>query len=86
VDKTNGCSTTRNVVGYKKSNNYGRMYVCTGGEPAQKQAVKMEQLSDELLIETYRKALDLNLNQDFIDLIYKELYKRSLHDRVKLTS
>ncbi|AIC94023.1 MULTISPECIES: sporulation histidine kinase inhibitor Sda [Shouchella] len=46
----------------------------------------MEQLSDELLIETYRKALDLNLNQDFIDLIYKELYKRSLHDRVKLTS
>lgn len=65
---------------------YGRMYVCTGGEPAWEQGLKMENLSDELLIETYRKALELKLNQDFIDLIYKELYKRSLHDRVKLTS
>ncbi len=62
------------------------MYVCTGGEPAWEQGLKMENLSDELLIETYRKALELKLNQDFIDLIYKELYKRSLHDRVKLTS
>ncbi|ALA51200.1 sporulation histidine kinase inhibitor Sda [Shouchella clausii] len=46
----------------------------------------MENLSDELLIETYHKAIELELNQDFIDLIHDELLRRSLTDRIKLSS
>ncbi|MBM7838057.1 developmental checkpoint coupling sporulation initiation to replication initiation [Alkalihalobacillus xiaoxiensis] len=46
----------------------------------------MENLSDELLIETYQKAIELELNQDFVDLIYSELFKRSLTDHIKLSS
>ncbi|WP_240376531.1 sporulation histidine kinase inhibitor Sda [Bacillus piscicola] len=47
----------------------------------------MEHLSDELLLEAYEKALQLNLNQDFISLIEEELKKRSLtdHHEFKMT-
>ncbi|SDH46585.1 developmental checkpoint coupling sporulation initiation to replication initiation [Alteribacillus persepolensis] len=38
----------------------------------------MKQLSDDLLIEAYEKALDLQLNDDFILLIEKEMTRRSL--------
>ncbi|RYL91550.1 sporulation histidine kinase inhibitor Sda [Sporolactobacillus sp. THM7-4] len=38
----------------------------------------MENLSDDLLIESYVKAKKYHLNQDFIHLIERELEKRSL--------
>ncbi|WP_017728439.1 sporulation histidine kinase inhibitor Sda [Halalkalibacterium ligniniphilum] len=46
----------------------------------------MKTLSDELLIETYYKAMELKLNDDFIDLIRKEIDRRSLTDKTKITS
>ncbi|WP_059102692.1 sporulation histidine kinase inhibitor Sda [Shouchella shacheensis] len=46
----------------------------------------MYNLSDELLIETYHKAVELELGQDFIDLIVAELSRRSLADDIRLTS
>ncbi len=47
---------------------------------------QMQNLSDELLIETYYKAIELNLNHDFIELIRMEIAKRSLSDKIKLSS
>lgn len=38
----------------------------------------MNNLSEELLIECYQKALELNLEDDFIRLIEQELERRSL--------
>ena len=38
----------------------------------------MEQLSDELLIESYQKAQELELCDEFLSLIEKEIKKRSL--------
>lgn len=38
----------------------------------------MEHLSDELLLESYYKANELNLSPDFISLIEEEIIKRSL--------
>ncbi len=46
----------------------------------------MQNLSDELLIETYYKAVELNLNHDFIELIRVEIARRSLSDKIKLSS
>ncbi|KMK75919.1 sporulation histidine kinase inhibitor Sda [Alkalihalobacillus pseudalcaliphilus] len=46
----------------------------------------MQNLSDELLIETYHKAVELNLNHDFIELIKHELHNRALLDKIKLSS
>ncbi len=46
----------------------------------------MQNLSDELLIETYFKAVELKLNHDFIELIRLEIVNRSLSDKMKLTS
>ncbi|MBP3951341.1 sporulation histidine kinase inhibitor Sda [Bacillus suaedae] len=46
----------------------------------------MKNLSDELLIETYYKAVELNLNYDFIELIRVEIAKRSLSDKIKISS
>lgn len=46
----------------------------------------MKQLSDELLIETYFKALELKLSEDFVQLIKREIERRSLTDRIKMTS
>ncbi|WP_035661375.1 sporulation histidine kinase inhibitor Sda [Halalkalibacter akibai] len=46
----------------------------------------MQNLSDELLIDTYYKAMELKLNPDFIELIRLEIAKRSLTDKIKLSS
>lgn len=46
----------------------------------------MRNLSDELLIETYYKAIELNLSEDFLELLKKEIHRRSLMDKLKLTS
>lgn len=39
----------------------------------------MNCLSDALLMEAYEKAIELKLNDDFIQLIKEELDKRALH-------
>ncbi|WP_078556665.1 sporulation histidine kinase inhibitor Sda [Bacillus alkalicellulosilyticus] len=46
----------------------------------------MRKLSDDLLIETYFKAVELNLSDDFIYLIKNEIDRRSLADKIKLSS
>lgn len=46
----------------------------------------MRKLSDELLIESYFKALELKLSHDFILLIEKEIKRRSLSFRIKVSS
>ncbi|MBD1382067.1 sporulation histidine kinase inhibitor Sda [Metabacillus arenae] len=46
----------------------------------------MKKLSDELLIESYYKATELELSQDFIDLIKSEIKRRSLGHVLKATS
>ncbi|SFA69762.1 developmental checkpoint coupling sporulation initiation to replication initiation [Lentibacillus halodurans] len=43
----------------------------------------MEYLSDELLLESYYKANELNLSPDFIYLIEKEIQRRRLSDKIK---
>ncbi|RYG74762.1 sporulation histidine kinase inhibitor Sda [Lentibacillus lipolyticus] len=43
----------------------------------------MEYLSDELLLESYHKANELNLSPDFIYLIEKEISRRSLMYKIK---
>ncbi|SDI84647.1 sporulation histidine kinase inhibitor Sda [Alteribacillus bidgolensis] len=43
----------------------------------------MRQLSDELLIEAYEKAIGLDLNKDFIYLIEEEMKRRSLLEQIK---
>lgn len=46
----------------------------------------MRKLSDELLIESYFKARELNLSPDFIDLIESEIHRRSLNSKIKKSS
>ncbi|KYD10950.1 sporulation histidine kinase inhibitor Sda [Heyndrickxia sporothermodurans] len=46
----------------------------------------MRKLSDELLIESYFKAKELKLSQDFIRLLESEIHRRSLSNRMKLSS
>ncbi|MBU8905606.1 sporulation histidine kinase inhibitor Sda [Desertibacillus haloalkaliphilus] len=46
----------------------------------------MKKLSDDLLIETYYKAIELQLSEDFIQLIKLEIKRRSLADKLKLSS
>lgn len=61
--------------------------IVQGGEPVDFPGrSKMKNLSNEILIETYFKAIELNLSQDFIELIRSEIAKRSLTDEIKLTS
>jgi len=43
-------------------------------------------LSDELLIETYYKAIELKLSPDFIRLIETEMDRRALNRNVKVSS
>ncbi|WP_312476637.1 sporulation histidine kinase inhibitor Sda [Neobacillus sp.] len=45
----------------------------------------MRKLSDELLIESYFKARELNLSPDFIGLIESEINRRSLVNKIKLS-
>jgi len=46
----------------------------------------MRNLSDELLIETYYKALELKLSSEFLELLKQEIKRRSLSDKLKLSS
>lgn len=46
----------------------------------------MRKLSDELLIESYFKATELKLSQEFIRLIETEIKRRSLHHKIKVSS
>ncbi|AKP47892.1 sporulation histidine kinase inhibitor Sda [Bacillus smithii] len=46
----------------------------------------MRLLSDELLIETYYKAIELKLSPDFIRLIETEMDRRALNRNVKVSS
>ncbi len=46
----------------------------------------MRKLSDELLIESYYKATEMKLNDDFIELIKKEIKRRSLGHLLKASS
>lgn len=46
----------------------------------------MEHLSDELLIESYYRATELKLSNDFISLIEDEIQRRSLAHKIKQTS
>ncbi|MDV2685892.1 sporulation histidine kinase inhibitor Sda [Alkalihalophilus lindianensis] len=39
----------------------------------------MEILNDEVLIQSYHKALELKLHEDFIQLLFQEICKRNLH-------
>lgn len=45
----------------------------------------MKHLSDELLLESYKKANELHLSPDFIYLIEKELHRRCLSHEFKKT-
>ena len=46
----------------------------------------MRKLSDELLIESYFKARELNLSPEFIGLIESEIHRRSLYYKIKKSS
>lgn len=46
----------------------------------------MRKLSDELLIESYFKAIELNLSIEFILLIETEIHRRSLSTKIKISS
>lgn len=46
----------------------------------------MRKLSNELLIESYFKAKELRLSQDFIRLIELEIHRRSLTNKIKISS
>ncbi|WP_409342148.1 sporulation histidine kinase inhibitor Sda [Paenibacillus sp. MBLB4367] len=39
----------------------------------------MKLLSNELLVDSYFRAVDLKLEQDFINLLLKEIRRRNLH-------
>lgn len=43
----------------------------------------MERLSDELLLESYFKANELNLSPDFVSIIEEEIRRRNLVDKIK---
>ncbi|AKO94219.1 MULTISPECIES: sporulation histidine kinase inhibitor Sda [Priestia] len=46
----------------------------------------MEKLSDKVLVESYCKANELKLSPEFIKLIEKEIERRSLHAKIKISS
>ncbi|WP_456279358.1 sporulation histidine kinase inhibitor Sda [Bacillus sp. AK128] len=46
----------------------------------------MKKLSDELLIESYYKARELSLSPEFIHLIETEIKRRSLTNKIKISS
>jgi len=43
----------------------------------------MENLSDELLLESYYTACELKLNPDFLSLFEEEIQKRCLSHKIK---
>lgn len=44
--------------------------------------MNMEHLSDKLLLESYHKAKELNLSNDFLLLIVAEISRRSLSEKI----
>lgn len=42
----------------------------------------MDYLSDELLLESYQKAFELNLSSDFLSLMEEEIHRRCLTDKL----
>jgi developmental checkpoint coupling sporulation initiation to replication initiation len=46
----------------------------------------MRKLSDEMLIESYYKAKELNLSLEFIRLIETEIKRRSLAHKIRVSS
>ncbi len=48
-------------------------------------AITMENLSDELLIESYHKAKELKLSNEFITLIKQEIDRRHLSTKLITT-
>ncbi|MGM9925505.1 MAG: sporulation histidine kinase inhibitor Sda [Bacillus sp. (in: firmicutes)] len=46
----------------------------------------MKKLSDDLLIESYLKAQQLKLGTDFIRLMEIEIHRRSLSNKIKISS
>lgn len=46
----------------------------------------MRKLSDELLIESYFKAKELQLSPEFILLIETEIHRRSLFNKIRISS
>ncbi|MDQ0156040.1 sporulation histidine kinase inhibitor Sda [Robertmurraya andreesenii] len=46
----------------------------------------MRKLSDDLLLESYFKAKELNLSSDFILLIETEIHRRALSHKIKASS
>ncbi|GAA0340876.1 sporulation histidine kinase inhibitor Sda [Bacillus carboniphilus] len=46
----------------------------------------MKKLSDQLLLESYYKARELNLSPEFIRLIETEIHRRSLTHQIKKSS
>ncbi|WP_058307312.1 sporulation histidine kinase inhibitor Sda [Gracilibacillus massiliensis] len=46
----------------------------------------MENLSDELLIESYKKATELQLSYEFIQLMEEEMKRRSLVQHLDYTN
>lgn len=46
----------------------------------------MKKLSDDLLLESYFKARELKLSPDFILLIEREIKRRSLFHKIRVSS
>ncbi|WP_243290633.1 sporulation histidine kinase inhibitor Sda [Bacillus sp. FJAT-47783] len=46
----------------------------------------MKKLSDELLVESYFKATEMKLSEDFIELIKLEINRRSLEYMLRVTT
>ncbi|ANB58771.1 sporulation inhibitor sda [Anoxybacillus sp. B7M1] len=46
----------------------------------------MKRLPDDLLIESYYKAKELKLSPEFIEMIEREILRRSLGHKIKLSS
>ncbi|MGG3841874.1 sporulation histidine kinase inhibitor Sda [Anoxybacillus kestanbolensis] len=46
----------------------------------------MQGLPDDLLLESYYKAKELQLNKEFIQLIEDEIFRRCLHHKLKQSS
>lgn len=46
----------------------------------------MDHLSDALLIESYFRAIELKLSKEFILLIEAEIHRRSLSNKIKISS
>lgn len=61
----------RIIIDYKRGNDV------RGGVPAHR-GLTMRNLSDEMLLEAYEKALYLRLSDDFIAIIRSEVERRSL--------